>query len=81
MTAPDTFAKAHAADLEAQQPYAIRELEATAKRVAAAQEALEAAREAQRQAVRAAAKFGLPETQIALHGSLNRMTVRAALGK
>lgn len=68
------------ATLAAQQT-AIHDLTEAAERVARALAAMDVARAAQREAIAAAAKAGLPETQIALHGNVNRMTVRAALGK
>lgn len=59
----------------------IPDLEASARHVAKAQAELERARAIQREAIRNAAASRLPETQIALYANVNRMTVRAALGK
>ncbi|AWY04909.1 helix-turn-helix DNA-binding domain protein [Microbacterium phage Floof] len=60
---------------------AIAELEASAETVAQLVAALEKARSGQRAAIAKAASVGLPETRIAQHAGVNRMTVRSALGK
>lgn len=60
---------------------AIAELEASGATVTQLQAALENARSVQRAAIAKAAAAGLPETRIAQHAGVTRMTVRAALGK
>ncbi|AWY05755.1 helix-turn-helix DNA binding domain protein [Microbacterium phage Gretchen] len=60
---------------------AIAELEASAETVTRLVAALEKARSVQRAAISKAAAAGLPETRIAQHAGVTRMTVRAALGK
>ncbi len=52
-----------------------------AEAVQAATEALQAARAQRHAAIIAAAKDGMPEAAIARVGTVNRMTVRAVLGK
>jgi len=56
-------------------------LEASAARIAKAQAELEDARESQRYRIRRAWIAGISESEIARLASVNRMTVRAALGK